>query len=114
VRVTVLLVVNDPKPPFDSDLRDDALDVLGDSVRWRLTAARWATVDSALDGMRIALSTADVDGFRAAVYAVELAGPVRARPVDNEPIVGIPATSHDVVDELISVLSDRDTSPGSV
>ena len=85
------MVNEHPAPPLDATLRADALDVLQDVVRWRLTAARWATVCGALDAMRVAYDAGDVDALREAVYDLELAGPVRANSLAGEEVGEPPA-----------------------
>ena len=63
---------------MNDDDCQDALDVLGDALRWQLPAARWRQVDDAVLAMAEALARDDEEAFRRATSDLELAGPVRA------------------------------------
>lgn len=109
---TVRLVVNEhPTSRLDASLLADAFDVLQDVVRWRLTAARWATVCSALDAMRAAYDAGDVDALREAVYDLELAGPVRANSLAGDEVGEPPAPVYDVANRLQYDLSGEEAPP---
>ena len=98
---TVRLVVNEhPASLVDAKLRADALDVLQDVIQWRLTATRWATVRGVLDAMRAAYDAGEVDALREAVYALELAGPVRANSLAGDEVGEPPAPVYDVANRL--------------
>jgi hypothetical protein len=87
---------------LDHELRADALDVLGDVVRWRLTTHRWGSVTAAVAALADALRAGDAGAFRAALYELELTGPVRGKEF------GTPAeiTAPDPVREEINALVD--------
>ena len=92
---------------LDAELRTDALDVLRDALEWRLAPARWNTVAVTADVLHSALRTGDVDGFREAVYDLELAGPVRG-PGDGEAsTTPAPEEVYVVISNLIHTLDPR-------
>lgn len=83
------------------ELREDALDVLGDVTGWRLSESRWVGVTSVLESLRAALASGDDEGVRSAVYELELAGPVRGRWGEEPDVEPSPA-----VHRLIGILVD--------
>jgi hypothetical protein len=92
---------------LDGELRADALDVLRDVLEWRLTGLRWTAVTAALEAMSAALPSGDVASFRAAVYELELAGPLRATGFGDTPSVDPPLPVREEVNELILILDGR-------
>jgi hypothetical protein len=98
-----------PPSTLDAALRAEALDVLHDVVQWRLTEPRWATVRTALDAMRAAFDAGDVEALRAAVHALELAGPVRANSLNGPPVEGVAQPVYDVANGLVHDLSGDET-----
>jgi hypothetical protein len=92
----------------DQELREDALDVLRDALVWRLEPARWAAVAVAVNALADALHVGDVEAVRAAVYDLELAGPVRAVGVGDTPQVVTPEQVREEINELIHRLDGRD------
>lgn len=93
---------------LDQELREDALDVLRDALVWQLEPARWTAVDAAVDALAAALRAADVEAVRAAVYGLELAGPVRAVVVGDNPLVEAPEEVREEINELVRTLDGRD------
>jgi CATRA-Associated Small Protein len=91
---------------LDPELRAAALDVLGDVLGWRLTDRRWAVVGQVVDGLRAALRERDAEMLRASTYDLELAGPVRATPIGDTPVVDAPAPVRVLVNTLIFELSE--------
>jgi len=91
----------------DKELREDAVDVLRDALAWRLEPARWAVVAAAVDALTGALQAGDVDAVRAAVYELELAGPVRAGGFGETPVVEAPVPVREEINELIHALDGR-------
>jgi hypothetical protein len=89
------------------ELREDALDVLRGALRWRLEPARWAGVEAAVDALAAASRNRDVDAIGTAVHELELAGPVRARGVEDTPI-DVPEGVREEINELIYTLDGRD------
>jgi len=92
---------------LDSELRGDALAVLHDALQWRLTDARWGAVAQAVHAVAEALQSGNADAFRAAVYDLELAGPVRATGIGNTPIVPPPGPVREEINELIQSMGGR-------
>lgn len=100
--------------PLEAELRVDALDVLGDAVQWRLTSQRWYVVRGVLDVMRSAVDVGDVEALRAAVFELELAGPVRAVPTDGPEVVEPPDLVRDLINELVHDLSGEEAPETAV
>lgn len=91
--------------PLDEDLRAEAHDVLQDVEHWRLTGPRWATVRGVLDAMRAAYDAGDAEALRAAVYDLELSGPVRANSLNGPEVGGPPELVYDRANHLVHDLS---------
>jgi hypothetical protein len=92
---------------LEAELRGDALAVLQDALEWRLTGPRWAAVAEAVEAVTSALRTGDVEALRAAVYDLELAGPVRATGFGDTPVVDAPEPVREEINELIHTLDGR-------
>lgn len=86
------------------DAREDALDVLRDALVWRLTGGHWQTVEQALEAMAEALAADDKVAFRAAVCDLEVAGPVRAVPVEDASTLPAPQQVRERINELVHTL----------
>jgi hypothetical protein len=95
---------------MDEELRQDALDVLADALEWRLEPVRWRVVEEAVRALKAAMSAGDVEAMRAAVYRLELAGPVRAVGVGDTPLVDAVKDVREEINELARTLdwSDAD------
>ena len=91
---------------LDDEVRTDALDVLTDALQWRLTAARWVAIRTAVDALAAAVRAGDTEAVRTAVADLELLGPVRAVPIGREPVVPPPDPVRDEINELVGVLDD--------
>src|SRR5215218_4313833 len=89
---------------MDEELRQDALDVLADALEWQLQPARWRFVEEALNALKAARRAGDVEAIRAAIYQLELAGPVRAIGVGDTPLVDAPKDVREEINELIHTL----------
>jgi hypothetical protein len=89
----------------------DALNVLRDATKWRLTSARWGVVANAVRAMAAALVSGDVRAFRDAVSDLELAGPVRATRVGDTPTVPAPEPVLEEIYELIHTVDGRTDTP---
>jgi len=97
---------------LDDELREDALDVLRDAVRWRLTARRWVGVAEVVAGLEAAVRAGDTDAVRARVYELELSGPVRATGIHEDPVGPAPETIRPVLNSLVRELEqDEPESP---
>jgi hypothetical protein len=95
-------MTSDPPPDvLDGELRADALDVLRDALQWRLTGRRWSVVEAAVGAVTASWRAGDVATLRAAVYELELAGPVRATAVGDTPVVDPPEPVREQINELI-------------
>jgi hypothetical protein len=90
----------------------DALDVLGDMGAWRLAEPRWVQVETILQSLATAITTADFDGLRRATAELELIGPVRITRIGATPIVAPPRRIRDITNHLVHQLTaaDRDAS----
>ncbi|TCK22266.1 CATRA system-associated protein [Pseudonocardia endophytica] len=97
---------------LDEDLRADAIDVLKDAASWSLGGPRWGAVAGALSTMGDAARAGDVDAFRRAVYALELAGPVRAVGADEQPVVTAPETVRVEIGRLSGIVESAETDEG--
>lgn len=95
---------------LDEALRDDAIDALHYVVHWRLSGPCWAAVRETLAAMRAALDAGDDRALRAAVGALEVAGPVRGNSLGGPPIEGMAPFVFDVANELVHELSGGDES----
>lgn len=89
---------------MEDDVREDALDVLQDVLVWRLTGSRWRAVEQALEMMAGALTVGDSAVFRAAIYDLELAGPVRAVRVEDASTLPVPQRVWERINELVHTL----------
>lgn len=98
--------------PIDDELRSDALDVLGDALRWRMTAARWEGIGGAVAELTAALRAGDVEAVRRAVTELELLGPVRATVMGDTPTTPVPEPVREEIDVLVRTLDGR-TAPRS-
>jgi hypothetical protein len=86
-----------------SQVRADALSVLGDTLDWVLTPARWAEVEGILAGLGAAPDLADPDQLAALARAtslLEFAGPVRNTRITAD-ATRIPGQLEDRVNQLI-------------
>lgn len=96
---------------LDPALREDALDVVRDAVRWRLTARRWAGVAEVVAGLDAAMRAGDADAVWARVYELELAGPVRATGIHEDPVIPAPDPVRPVLDALVRALEEDEPEP---
>ena len=90
-------------------IRNDAVEVLRDVLRWCLTPAGWAEISAILDTLGTNLDLADPHGLAAlarATVALELAGPELLTEVDG---AAIPAS--DSIRERVDSLVDKLTQP---
>ena len=62
-------------------IRDDALTVLAELLRWELPATRWSEVEKTLDALNAGLDLDDLDMLAEATIALEQAGPVRIKRI---------------------------------
>jgi hypothetical protein len=93
---------------LDEELRQDALDVLRDVTRWTLSDSRWTSVADVVGALAAALAARDWTSLRAAVYDLELAGPVRATRIGTTTIlVPAPEPVREEINELIHALADE-------
>jgi len=93
---------------LDEELRQDALDVLQDVTRWNLPDTRWTSVADIVDALAAARDARNWAALRAAVYDLELAGPVRATRIGTDPVlVPAPDPVREEINELIHALDDE-------
>jgi hypothetical protein len=72
-----------------AEVRDDALNVLRDMLKWSMTPARWAEVEEILDGLGGVPDLADPDQvarLSSTTITLELAAPVRITKVDRSAV----------------------------
>ena len=96
---------------LDPALREEALDVLRDALRWRLTARRWTGVEEVVAGLAAALRAGDVGVLRRRVHELELSGPVRATGIDEDPVVEPPDAVRPVLNALVRALEEDESGP---
>jgi hypothetical protein len=94
---------------LDDELRQDALDVLQDVTRWRLTGSRWESVADIVESLSAAREAGDWAALRAAVYDLELAGPVRATRIGADAVVPAPDPVREEINELVHALDDENS-----
>lgn len=109
--MTTLRPVTGDPTALDDDVRADALDVLVDTLQWRLTEPRWVAIRAAVDALAAAVRAGDVEAVRAAVADLELLGPVRATPIGHEPLVPAPDPVRDEINELVRAMDDDPEQP---
>lgn len=97
---------------LDGELRADALDVLWEAVEWRLTGRLWSSVEAVVAALTGAWRSGDIVALRAAVYELELAGPVRATAIGDTPIVEPPDPVREEINELIFALDGGEPRAG--
>lgn len=110
-RVYFVLVENNAGA-FDAEIRQDAIDILGDLRESYLPPATWARVDEALARMTKAVADGDQAEVRSATIDLELLSPRRTDPLgamDEKP----PKETHDEIVDLIHALGgDKDAQKG--
>ena len=87
-----------------ADVRAEALDVVSDVLRWRLTDQRWQAVQQMLAEMAASLETSDLEAVRAATADLELAGPLRITRIGATPVVPPPPPVRDRLNRLVHTL----------
>jgi CATRA-Associated Small Protein len=98
--------------PMGAELRADALDVLHDTLQWRLVERRWTSVATVVAELARALRSGDVEAVRTSVYELELSGPVRATLVGDTPTVDAPEQVRVEINTLIFELAGADDPSG--
>lgn len=86
------------------------MDVLEDLLLWELSPARWDGVAGMLDALAAEVADSDLSNLAAATRQLELAGPVRITRIGAVPTEPPPARVRERVNQLIHVLSGRDTN----
>lgn len=99
-----------PEGDLDREVRADALDVLGDVLRWYMTSERWDTVRFAVRDLAVAVDNGDAASVRTAVAELELLGPVRATRFGSTPTVPPTEPVRDEINELVRTLDGRTPS----
>jgi hypothetical protein len=83
--------------------REEALEVIVEARQWRLTEARWQSIDLSLIAMDAALKAGDPAALAAATADVEIAGPVRITKI-GDPQVELPPPVRDRMNRLVHSL----------
>ena len=96
---------------MQDDDRQDALDVLGDALRWQLPSSRWSEIERVVQALAEALADDDYPAIRQAVAELELLGPVRAASAANPPSGPSRQPARDPVRERINELVRSLTRP---
>lgn len=96
---------------MEDDLREGAVDVLRDVLVWRLAGGQWRAVTQAVDSLAAALAAGDASSFQEALYDLELAGPVRARRIEDAETLPASELVRERVNELIHTLDGRPADP---
>lgn len=86
-------------------MREDALALLRDAQRWRLTGERWRGVERRLDTMAAALAGGEFAVFAEAINDLEADGPVRATRIEDVSPKPAPESVRERINELIHSLS---------
>ena len=98
---------------WDEETLEDALDVLGDLLQWRLPSPRWEQIGSILDRMGQAFAAGDDEGLRDATSQLELHGPVRANRIGTKDVDGPDPSVTERQNRLIDEIGEsRAASPG--
>jgi hypothetical protein len=97
------------KDVLGDELRADALDVLRDALEWRMSSARWTAVAAGIEALSTAVRSGDVARSQAAVYELELCGPVRASGFGDPPVPA-PEPVREEINELVHTLDGRTAS----
>jgi hypothetical protein len=92
---------------LDQD-RQDALDVLDDTLLWELSPGRWSEIEQVVARMTRALAEGDDVSFQEDVYHLELLGPVRAASAGNPPPERAGARVRERINELVRSLTGPD------
>ena len=97
--------------PLTAGERAQALQLLDEVRRWRLTAPRWNGVAEVIEELAGALAAADGAAASQAIADLELVGPTRAIPLGTPPVLPAPALVLERTAELIHSLTSLDGDP---
>jgi hypothetical protein len=88
-----------------AQIQRDALELLRQSLRWKLPAARWEGVGAIFDALEAGLALADDDMVTSATIRLGEAGPARIIKIGTTSDEPPPPPVRERVNELISRLS---------
>lgn len=93
---------------FDAEIRQDAIDILGDLRESWLRPTTWARVDEALTRMAKAVADGDQAEVRSATIALELLSPRRTDPIGAMDEKPQKKTDDEIVDLIHALGGDKD------
>jgi CATRA-associated small protein len=88
------------------DLRSDVLDIISDTVQWRLPEARWAEIEELVKALHEALHAGDLQAVEQALGALELAAPLRITPIGGEPTRPAPLRLRNLAQQVVHDLGE--------
>lgn len=88
-------------PAVPEDLRSDVLDILSDTVRWRLPAARWEGVEKLVQALYDAVREGDLEKLEATLGDLELAAPLRITPIGGEQTTQATSKLRNIADRVV-------------
>jgi hypothetical protein len=98
-------------PVIPPSVRDEALDVIKDALRWQLAEARWQAIEQILGAMDAALESGDPQAVSAATVELEMAGPLRITRIGGTPVVSPPPPVRDRLNRLVFSLGGTTPEP---
>lgn len=93
--------LRDSRPESPADLRSDVLDILSDTVQWRLPAARWEGVEKLVQALHDAARQGDLAKLEATLGDLELAAPLRITPIGGEQTVQATSKLRNLADRVV-------------
>jgi hypothetical protein len=101
-------VTNDQRTRhLDRALRADVADAVDSARRWLLPPSQWAGVGAAVADLAAAVRAGDEEAVRSRVDQLELCGPVRARGMEEEPVVPAPPALHPVLNAMMHEIDEE-------
>jgi hypothetical protein len=91
---------------LSDDLRSDVRDIVSDAVQWQLPQERWPAVEDLIAQLREALRTGDAKRVEELLTELELAAPLRIKPIGGPQTESAPERLKHVANDLIHDLGD--------
>ncbi|MDX3191246.1 hypothetical protein PV458_22790 [Streptomyces sp. MN03-5084-2B] len=88
-------------PTVPEDLRSDVLDILSDTVQWRLPAARWEGVEKLVQALHDAVREGDLEKLEATLGDLEMAAPLRITPMGGEQTTQATSKLRNLADRVV-------------
>jgi len=96
---------------ISDDLRSDVRDIISDAVQWKMPEDQWPPVVALVERLFQALRAGDAAEIEKAVTDLELAAPLRIKPIGGPPTEPAPERLKRVAKDIVHDLDDELAAP---